>query len=238
MTAVVSTSRVDWVALLSRYSRRAVPLVAIALVLALTEHRCPAVEDEGFVSLFDGKTLQGWIGAVDSHRIEDGAISVIPGAAGNLLTEKEYSNFVFRFEFRLTAGANNGLGIRCPNVAKGNLHLDGIELQILDNSAEKYKELQPYQYHGSVYGVVPARREFLKPLGEWNSQEVTVKDRRIRVVLNGNVIVDADLDAASTPKPLDGQDHPGIRRTKGHVAFLGHGDRVDFRKIRIKDLSR
>jgi hypothetical protein len=238
MPAAVCISPVDSVVRRLRHFPVALSLVAVAMVSEIPVRAAQAVEDEGFVSLFDGKSLQGWIGAVESHRVEDGAISVIPGAAGNLLTEKEYSNFVLRFEFRLSAGANNGLGIRCPNVAKGNLHLEGIELQILDNSAEKYKDLQPYQYHGSVYGVVPARREFLKPLGEWNSQEVTVKDRRIKVVLNGSVIVDADLDAASTPKTLDGQDHPGIRRSKGHVAFLGHGDRVDFRKIRIKDLSK
>ena len=104
------------------------------------------------------------------------------GTSGNLLTEKDYSDFVIRFEFKLAEGANNGLGIRCPLRAQGNLHLDGMELQILDNSAAKYATLKPYQYHGSVYGVQPAKREFLKPLGQWNQQEVTVKGRRVKAV--------------------------------------------------------
>jgi len=131
----------------------------------------PAADDkkspeEGFVSLFDGKTLSGWNGAKDAYKVEGGAIVCVQGTAGNLLTDREFADFVLRFEFKLTAGANNGLGIRCPMAAKGNLHLDGIELQILDNTAEKYKTLKPYQFHGSVYGIAPAKREFLKPVGE------------------------------------------------------------------------
>lgn len=193
--------------------------------------------DEGFVFLFDGKTLEGWAGAKDAYKVEDGAIVCVQGTAGNLLTEKEYADFVVRFEFKLTAGANNGLGIRCPMQAKGNLHIDGTELQILDNTAEKYKTLKPYQYHGSVYGIQPAKRDFLKPVGEWNSQEVTVKGRQIKVVLNGETIVDCDLDEATKNGTMDGAEHPGLKRTTGHLGFLGHGDRVEFRNIRIKDLS-
>lgn len=209
------------------------------LVVFLSLFAIAADSDESqFVSLFDGKSLAGWTGAVDSYRVEEGLLTCVVGSAGNLLTEKEYADFVLRFEFRLTAGANNGLGIRCPKVAQGNLHLEGTELQILDNTAEKYKDLKPYQYHGSVYGIVPAKREFLKPLGEWNVQEVSVIGRHVKVVLNGTTIVDADLDAASTPKTMDGQEHPGLKRTRGHLGLLGHGDRVDFRKIRIHDLSK
>src|SRR5207247_7229391 len=141
--------------------------------------------------------------------------------------EKEYSDFVVRFEFKLSPGANNGLGIRCPLTAKGNLHLTGTEIQILDNSSEKYKDIKPYQFHGSVYGIVPAKREYLKPVGEWNEEEVTANGRRVKVVLNGTTIVDADLDQASTPKTMDDQEHPGLKRDKGHLGFLGHGDLVE-----------
>jgi hypothetical protein len=197
---------------------------------------------DGWILLFDGKTLAGWAGAKDAYKVEDGAIVCVQGTTGNLLTEKEFSDFVVRFEFKLTAGANNGLGIRCPKLAKGNLHIDGIELQILDNTAEKYKTLKPYQYHGSVYGIQPAKRdpdrEILKPLGEWNTQEVTVRGRKIKVFLNGETITDCDLDEATKNGTMDGVDHPGLKRATGHLGFLGHGDRVEFRNIRIKDLSK
>ena len=203
---------------------------------AIAEDKKPS--DEGFVSLFDGKTLNGWTGAKDAYKVDEGSIVCVQGTAGNLLTEKEYADFIIRFEFKLTDGANNGLGIRCPNVAKGNLHLDGTELQILDNTAEKYKTLQPYQYHGSVYGIQPAKREHLKPLGEWNSQEVTVQGRKIKIVLNGGTIVDCDLDEVTKNGTMDKAEHPGLKRSSGHIGFLGHGDRVDFRNIRIKDLAK
>jgi hypothetical protein len=205
--------------------------VALGIVISSV-----VADDTGFVSLFDGKTLAGWTGSKD-YLVEDGAIVCVAGGKGNLLTEREYADFVVRFEFKLTAGANNGIGIRCPLVAQGNLHLDGIELQILDDKAEKYKDIKPYQFHGSVYGIVPAKPGSLKPVGEWNSQEVTVRGSQVTVVLNGTTIVDADIHAAATPKTLDGADHPGLKRKKGHLGWLGHGDRVDFRNIRIKELG-
>lgn len=198
----------------------------------------PFAPDLGFESLFDGKTLEGWEAPPNSYAVEDGVLICVAGGKGNLLTKKEYTDFVFKFEFKLTAGANNGLGIRSPHVLEGNLHLDGIELQILDDTDEKYKSIKPYQHHGSIYGIVPARIGFLKPLGQWNQEEVSVQGRRIKVTLNGTVIVDADLDEATKTGTLDGQEHPGLKRAQGHLGFLGHGDRVDFRKLQIKDLSR
>lgn len=213
----------------------ALSFICLCLAPLMAEDKKP--NEDGFVSLFDGKTLAGWQGAKDAYKVEDGVLACIQGTAGNLLTEKQYQDCVIRFEFQLTAGANNGLGIRCPMLAKGNLHIDGIELQIIDNTAEKYKTLKPYQYHGSVYGIQPAKKEFLKPLGEWNTQEVTVQGRKIQVVLNGETIVDCDLDEATKNGTMDGVEHPGLKRASGHIGFLGHGDRVAFRKIRIKDLS-
>ncbi len=191
--------------------------------------------EDGFVSLFDGQTLKGWKGS-DGYRVEDGKLVCIQGGRGNLLTEKEYGDFVLRFDVRLTPGANNGLAIRSPFRAEGNLHLDGIELQILDDTAEKYTTLKPYQYHGSVYGLVPAKRGSLKPVGEWNSQEVTVQGRHIKVVVNGTTIVDANLDEATKSGTLDGEKHAGLPLAKGHLGFLGHGDRIEVRNIRLREL--
>lgn len=206
---------------------------AVALNQSFAEDK---PSDEGFVSLFDGKTLEGWAGSLDSYKVEDGAIVCVAGSSGNLLTEKEYANFIVRFDFRLTKGANNGLGIRCPMAAKGNLHLTGTELQILDEGDEKFKDIKDYQHHGSVYGIVAAKPGHLKPLGEWNSEEVTCDGRHIKVVLNGVTIVDANIDEASAKGTIDGAEHPGLKLTKGHLGFLGHGDRIDVKNIRIKEL--
>jgi len=194
-------------------------------------------DEEGFVSLFNGKDLSGWTGDTTSYVAENGKIVVYPrrGSGGNLYTEKEYSNFILRFEFKLTPGANNGLGIRAP--LSGDAAYVGMELQILDNTDDRYKDLRPYQFHGSIYGVVPAKRGYLKPVGEWNFEEVIADGRQITVKLNGVTIVDADIDKASTPKTMDGKQHPGLKRDKGHIGFLGHGSNLEFRNIRIKELK-
>ena len=193
-------------------------------------------EETGFTPLFNGTDLAGWIGDKKGYEAEDGKIVIHPGrGSGNLYTEREYSDFILRFEFKLTPGANNGLGIRAP--LEGDAAYLGMELQVLDNTADKYKDLQPYQYHGSIYGVVPAKRGHLKPVGKWNEQEVIADGKRITVKMNGVTIVDADIGEASTPQTLDGKDHPGLKRKKGHIGFLGHGSRVEFRNIRIRELK-
>ncbi len=193
--------------------------------------------ESGFKTLFNGKNLDGWVGNKKSYKVDNGSILVDPEGkgGGNLYTEKEYSNFNFRFEFQLTPGANNGLGIHAP--LEGDAAYLGKELQILDNTAEKYANLKPYQYHGSVYGIIPAKRGFLKPVGEWNSEEVIVQGSKIKIILNGTTIVDGDFMEASKNGTMDKKDHPGLQRTKGHIGFLGHGDVLRFRNIRIKKLS-
>lgn len=191
---------------------------------------------EGYVSLFNGQDLTGWTGSIKGYLAKDGKIILDPRlGGGNLYTVNQYSNFVLRFEFRLTPGANNGLAIRAP--LSGDPAYVGMEIQILDDTAAKYRELRPYQYHGSIYGVVPAKRGYLKPIGEWNSEEVIARGRRISVKLNGATIVDADIDEASKAKTIDERDHPGLKRQEGHIGFCGHGDYVEFRNIRIKTLG-
>ncbi|MEN8229912.1 MAG: family 16 glycoside hydrolase [Bacteroidota bacterium] len=194
-----------------------------------------AEKADGYVTLFNGKDLSGWTGENHSYAAENGTIVIRPRkGGGNLYTEKEYSDFIYRFEFKLTPGANNGLGIRTPlNV---NAAYEGYELQILDNTAPVYNNLEPYQYHGSVYGIIPAKRGYLKPVGEWNSQEVIIKGDDIKITLNGNIIVEANIKEATKNGPADGKEHPGLKRTNGHIGFLGHGSLLWFRNIRIKEL--
>ena len=202
-----------------------------------TAYKLPEQEvKEGFTVLFDGTNLDNWIGNKIDYQVDNGELLVKPqpGSHGNLYSKDEFSDFVLRFEFQLTPGANNGLGIRTP--AEGDAAYEGMELQILDNEAEIYKNLQPYQYHGSVYGVIPARRGFLKPVGEWNTQEVYIKGSKVKVILNNQVILDGDIAEASKNGTVDKREHPGLNRKKGHIGFLGHGSVVRFRNIRIKEL--
>ncbi len=195
---------------------------------------------EGFKVLFDGTNMHSWIGNTRDYISEDGNLAVRPkpgksSLGNNLFSRQEYSDFILRFEFQLTPGANNGLGIRSP--ITGDAAYEGMELQILDNDAPVYKDLKSYQYHGSIYGTIAAKRGFLKPVGEWNYQEVIVQGPKIKVILNGTVILDADITDARKNGAADGLKHPGLLRDSGHIGFLGHGSPLQFRNIRIKDLS-
>ena len=208
----------------------------LIVALALTLQIVSGADEAGFKPLFDGKTLNGWRlvgGQGPGYIVQDGKIVCPADGGGNLFTVKEYANFAFRFEFLLAAGANNGVGIRAPY--EGDAAYQGMEIQILDDGDKMYKgQIRPEQYHGSVYDAIPARTGFRKPLGEWNEEEIVASGRRIKVTLNGVIILDADLDIVKEPAIL--AHHPGLARTAGHVGFLGHGSLVEFRNIRIKEL--
>nr|MBI1229343.1 DUF1080 domain-containing protein [Cytophagales bacterium] len=195
-------------------------------------------KEAGFETLFDGTDLDKWTGNKTDYVVENGHIAIYPdrGGSGNLFTAEQFDDFVFRFEFKLTPGANNGLGIRAP--LTGDAAYVGMELQILDNTADIYKNLKDYQFHGSLYGVAAAKKGHLKPVGEWNYQEVLAKGNHIKVVLNGVTILDTDISEAIKNGTLDERDHPGLSRKGGHIGFLGHGDVVYFRNIRVLDLSK
>jgi len=192
------------------------------------------LDADGFEPIFNGKDFTGWAGPVDNNEVVDGAIL---SKHKTIYTEAEYGDFVVRFEFKVPPGGNNGLAIRYPG--KGNTAYVGMcELQVLDNASAKYANLKPHQYHGSIYGMVPAIRGYLRPPGQWNYQKVTVRGHRITVDLNGTTITDADLsevDPATFMSPAE--KFKGRMRMKGRFGFTGHGAPVAYRGIMLKRLD-
>ena len=212
-------------------------LVAVAALLVAQD------KEQGYTSLFNGKDLTGWVygksgkgenksGAGYAVDAETKVIFCTVKDGGNLYTEKEYGDFSFRFEFKLTENANNGIGIRAP--LEGDSAYAGMEIQVLDDGGSAYKNLRPEQYHGSIYDLFACKRGSQKPVGEWNTEEIEAKGTRIKVTLNGTVIVDADLADIKDEAKL--KKHPGVKNAKGHIGFLGHGARVEFRNLRVKEL--
>jgi hypothetical protein len=190
---------------------------------------------KGFEDVFNGKDFTGWAGPIDEYQVKDGAIMCRPGKGGTIYTKDEYADFVARVEYRLPPAGNNGLAIRYPG--KGDTAYVGMcEVQVLDDTARQYARLDPRQYNGSVYGIVAAQRGYLRPVGEWNFEEVTVQGPHIKVELNGTVIVDTDVSKVT--EYMHNSPHPGKDRKSGHFGFAGHNDPVAFRHVQIKKLDQ
>lgn len=196
-------------------------LLIVGLVAALNsagQNRATGQDKEdGFVRIFDGKTLKGWKGATSGYVPEDGVLVCQKKGGGNIFTEKEFGDFIFRFEFKFEPAGNNGVSVR------------GHEIQILDDYAPQHKNIKPCQAHGSIYCKVPAKRGHTKPAGEWNTEEIMVKGTNWKVTVNGVVIVDADIAKVEGLEAV-------AKKTKAPLGFLGHGSRVEFKNLRVKEL--
>jgi hypothetical protein len=190
--------------------------------------------EQGFDSIFNGRDFAGWEGPIENYEVKNGTVVCKPGKGGTIYTKEEYGDFVVRLEFKVPSGGNNGLALRYPG--KGDTAYVGMcELQVLDDNYDKVKgKVDPRQVHGSAYGMVGAQRGYHHPVGEWNFQEVTVQGSKIKVELNGTVILDTDLSKVT--EFMANSPHPGKDRTTGHFGFAGHNDPVAFRNVRIKKL--
>ena len=210
-------------------------LSVVAAGLALSVTTSFAEVEEGFTSLFNGEDLTGWqiVGKRGpGYIVKDGVIVCPADGGGNLFTEKEYSNFILRFDVKISPAGNNGIGIRAP--LQGDAAYAGMEIQVLDNEHKAYEKLQPWQYHGSVYGIFPAKRGYQNDADQWNTEEIIADGRTIKVTLNGTVILEENLNTVTDPQTI--LSHPGMLRDTGHIGFLGHGSHVEYKNIRIKEL--
>ena len=191
--------------------------------------------EKGFRPVFNGKNLADWAGPIENYEVVDGVLRCKPHKGGVIYYNEELKDFAARVEFKLPPGGNNGLAIRYPG--HGDTAYHGMsELQILDDGDKRYAgAIDPRQAHGSAYGMVAAKRGYLRPVGQWNFEEVTVKGSKIKVELNGTVILDADL--ADVKEFMANSPHPGKDRTSGYFGFAGHNDPVEFRNVSIKPLD-
>ncbi|HUT34109.1 MAG TPA: DUF1080 domain-containing protein [Planctomycetota bacterium] len=195
---------------------------------------------ENFVPLFNGRDLTGWAGALKGYTVKDGVLACRPESGGRIYTEEEYADFVLRFEFKLSPGANSGLSIRTPPGGEGAK--DGMEIQILDDSSPLYRNMPAWYKHGAIFGVAPAKPGHLRPVGEWNTQQVIARGTRVVVKLNGTIILNADLaPILESGRTADGRGvmaaHAGLHRKSGRIGFIGSGSKAEFRDVWIKVLK-
>lgn len=213
---------------------RATLLVLIVLEVVSVTSR--AADDEGFVALFDGEGLSGWTRfggdpEANAWTVEDGLVVSQGHGGGWLGTAREYDSFLLRLDFRLSPGSNSGVYLRAPADAS-HISRTGMEIQLLDEEAERHRDIQPWQKTGSIYHVAAAKLGSLKPPGTWNALEIVADGPRVIVRLNGETVVDDRIDQ----HPELDAEHPGLARESGRIGLQSHNDRVEFRNVRIKTL--
>jgi len=200
-----------------------------------------AEENHKFTQLFNGESdiSANWIGNLKGYPVKDGIIVTEKGS-GNIYTKKQYQDYIFRFEFKLPPGGNNGIGPRVAHPAdktqrSKDVAYGNFEIQILDDSHPKYAKLKDWQFHGSAYGLAAAKKGALKPVGEWNTEEIYFKGTHLKITVNGQVILDTDI---SNKKPENAKKlASGRNRGAGHIALAGHGPGIAFRNISIAELK-
>jgi hypothetical protein len=212
--------------------RRACLWVALLLVMAVIGTAIADEKEESFRPLFNGQDLSGWEGADKDAAacwLVDQGDLVCTGKPGPWLrTTEEFGDFELRLEYRLKEGGNSGVYIRVPKDGKHHGDGAGIEVQILDDNAERYKMLKPYQYSGSLYAIVPAEPRVSKPAGEWNSMTIRCEGTKYEIQHNGQTVIKSDETAAP---------ELAKRLTQGFLGLQNHNEEVRFRNIRIKTLA-
>jgi hypothetical protein len=186
------------------------------------------ITELGAKSLFNGKDLAGWEGAGSDAAlcwaVQEGVLAGLEQKGPWLRSREQHGDFNLRLQYKVKEGGNSGVFIRVPE--NGNHHGKdaGVEIQLLDDRAERYAKLKPYQFTGSVYAVAPATQHVGKAAGEWNELEINCQGAAYRITHNGVVIVDANTDT-----------HPELaeRLAKGYLGFQNHGGGVWLRHIRV-----
>lgn len=192
-------------------------------------------DEEGFFPLFDGKSLAGWQrigGKPEAWAVENGCLISLGEGGGWLGTARRYSDFALRFEFKLTPESNSGVYLRAP-ADQSHISRTGMEIQLLDETHPRYKDIKPWQLTGAIYHVAAPKPGQLRPTGQWNTMEVRAEGSRVVVTLNGTVVVDDRIDS----HPELAREHTGLARTEGLIGLQSHNGRVEFRNLRVKDLA-
>lgn len=194
----------------------------------------PADEQLFSGPLFNGKDLTGWQGPEGAPRgwqADNGVLFTNSKSGGYIYTDKEYSDFELELEFRLPENGNSGVGIRSP--LKGDPAYSGMEIQVLDDYGDKYTELQPWQYTGSIYAVKAPSKRVTKKANEWQTMKIVCKGPKVDVYVNGEQTIDANLIDHMDQEPS----HPGLKNRKGYIGFQNHSTKIEYRNIRLTEIK-
>jgi hypothetical protein len=182
----------------------------------------------GWVRLFNGEDLSGWVavkGTLANWGVEGGLLVCHGRELGWISTSEPYENFELELEYRMSPGGNSGILVRTPR--EGHPSKDGMEIQILDDEAPAHQDILPSQHTGAIYKAVAPSKPAHRKAGEWNRIRILCDGSRVTVRLNGEEIVNADLDRHEELR---------LRPRRGYVGLQNHKSRVEFRDVRLRRL--
>ena len=219
-------------------------LLAAAASLSVAENTLSEQENtDGWLLLFDGKTLDGWKadGIAPSKRpVDAGCINPhLCGGSGMYYTRRTWGDFILALDFKITKNCNSGVFVRTWPLEAGprkDVGYNALEVQILDSPGAGYGDT------GAIYDLVKPKRNALKPLGQWNHLVVTCDKNLVLVELNGEKVTRMDLDEWTRKnKRPDGSPHKFDRAWKdhprqGYIGLQDHGADCWFKNIKLKPL--
>ena len=219
--------------------------LSLALGLAPADNALtPAEKSEGWVSLFDGKTLDGWAtpsGAPSKTPVDDGCINPHKCGGYMLVHREMWSDFVLALDFKISKGCNSGVFVRTfpltPRPGK-DVGFNGIEVAVDDTKTAGLHDT------GALYDLVPPASNAMKPVGEWNHMEITCDGPKIAVSVNGKAVTTMNLDEWTAPnRRPDGTEHKfdvayKAHPRKGAIGLQDHGSPCWFKNIKIRPLNR
>lgn len=202
-------------------------------------------DDQGWIPLFDGKSLNGWKtyaggGPVaDKWVAEDGVLHLTGKGGGHIITEATFDNFELEFEWKISPGGNSGVMYRVRTGDKAP-HFSGPEYQVLDDSSHRDGQDEK-KSAGSLYALIAAKGKKVNPVGEWNQSRIVLKGNHLEHWLNGVQVVETELHTDEW-KALVGDSkfrtwEQFAQTAKGHICLQDHGDPVWYRNIRIRPLK-
>jgi 3-keto-disaccharide hydrolase len=201
-----------------------------------------AERQDGWQLLFDGHTTKGWRGfrqktVPKGWVVEDGEL-VREAGGGDIITLKQYHNFELALEWKISSGGNSGIMYRVTEAAE-DTYETGPEMQVLDDARHPDGKSR-LTSAGACYGLYPSPEGVVHPAGEWNQVRILVRDNHVEHWLNGVKVVEYELlspDWETRMKNSKFAQWPGYgRAATGYIALQDHGDRVEYRNIRIHEL--
>ena len=238
--------------------RKLMPIMFVMAIMMTTAVRAEdapntltdAEKAAGWKLLFDGKTLAGWHSfkkkePLPEWSVKEGVLTLTPlkdKRNPGLVSDEAFENFELSIDWKISPGGNSGVFYRVDETERGDdLNWTGIECQVLDNDKHPDAQVDTNRKAGAAYYMYPPLKDTARPVGEWNTMRILVSGNHVEHWLNGEKVVDYEIGSEDWLKRYAAskfKTHPKYGRVaKGHLALQEHGDAVEYRNVKIREMG-